>query len=164
VSCQGERGRPDAPEPSKATPRLIVADEPEPNGVVKVTATTWKLGLATIGGSAVIAMGVLGAVFGNIGVAGPGQALSPVAPQATQQTVTTTTPPTSPTTNFASPAVSASTPSGFAGPGQAVTPVAPQATEQTVTTTTTPPVPETSAATPSVTATTPSGFMPVTKP
>ena len=39
-----------------------------------MTATTWKLGLATIGGSAVIAMGVLGAVFGNIGVAGPGQA------------------------------------------------------------------------------------------
>ena len=90
-----------------------MADEPEPNGVVKVTATTWKLGLATIGGSAVIVMGVLGAVFGNIGVAGPGQALSPVAPQATQQTVTTTTTPPVPETSAATPSVTATTPSGF---------------------------------------------------
>ena len=83
-----------------------------------MTATTWKLGLATIGGSAVIAMGVLGAVFGNIygdpmGFAGPGQAVTPVAPQATEQTVTTTTPPPVPETSAATPSVTATTPSGF---------------------------------------------------
>jgi hypothetical protein len=42
VSCKGEGGSHDAPEPSKATPRLIVADEPEPNGVVRVNANQQK--------------------------------------------------------------------------------------------------------------------------
>jgi hypothetical protein len=79
-----------------------------------VTATHWKLGSATIGGSAVIAMAGLGVAFGNIGSTGPEGVLSPIAPRATGQTATTTTPPTAPVTSLASPTVTASTPSGFA--------------------------------------------------
>ena len=71
-------------------------------------ARHWKLGSATIGGSAIIAMAALGGV-GNLGSAGPEKALSSVAPQATEQTATTTTPPTAPVTSLASPTVTAST-------------------------------------------------------
>ena len=77
-------------------------------------AKQWKLASASIGGGAVLAMGALGVVFGNIGFAGPGTIVSSVAPQATEQTVTTTTPPPAPATSVASPTVTASTPSGFA--------------------------------------------------
>jgi hypothetical protein len=78
-----------------------------------VTATHWKLGSAVIGGSALIAMGALGAGFGDGGVTGSGNFLIPAAPQATQQTATTTTPPAAPVTSLATPAVTASTPAGF---------------------------------------------------
>jgi hypothetical protein len=117
VSCQGEWGRPDAPEPSKATPRLIVADEPEPNGVVRVNSHQHKkvkLLSAVIGVSAVVAMGALGVIFGDVSSAEPEQVAGPVAPQATGQTVTTTTPPPAPETSVAAPSVTATTPSGFA--------------------------------------------------
>jgi hypothetical protein len=77
-------------------------------------ATYWKLGSATIGGSAVIAMAAVGVAFSYIGSAGPERVLSPVAHQATEQTAATTTPPTAPVTSLASPTVTASTPSGFA--------------------------------------------------
>ena len=116
MSCQGERGSHDAPEPSKATPRLIVADEPEPNGVVRVNANPQKrvkLLSAVIGVSAVVAMGALGVIFGDVSSAEPEQVGGPVAQQASEQTITTTTPPAAPETSVASPTVTATTPSGF---------------------------------------------------
>jgi hypothetical protein len=79
-----------------------------------VTAAQWKLGSATIGVSAVVAMGALGVIFGDVSSAEPAQVLGPVAPQATEQTVTTTTPPLVPETSVATPSVTATTPSGFA--------------------------------------------------
>ena len=117
MSCRGERGSHDAPEPSKATPRLNVADEPEPNGVVRVNSNKQKrvkLLSAVIGVSAVVAMGALGVIFGDVmSSAQPAQVGGPVAPQATEQTITTTTPPPVPETSVASPTVTATTPSGF---------------------------------------------------
>jgi hypothetical protein len=95
-------------------PRPVASANHRLNGVVKVIAAHWKLGSATIGVGAVIAMGVLGAGFGNVGLTSPVNVLSPVAPQATEQTATTTTPPTAPVTSLASPTITASTPSGFA--------------------------------------------------
>jgi hypothetical protein len=83
-------------------------------GVVKVQAKQWKLGSATIGASAVVAMGVLGVIFGDVSSAEPEQAVGPVMPQATEQTITTTTPPPAPETSVATPSVTATTPSGFA--------------------------------------------------
>ncbi|MDT5160990.1 MAG: hypothetical protein QOD59_5703 [Mycobacterium sp.] len=83
-------------------------------GVVKVQAKQWKLGSATIGVSAVVAMGVLGVIFGDVSSAEPEQAVGPVMPQATEQTITTTTPPPAPETSVATPSVTATTPSGFA--------------------------------------------------
>jgi hypothetical protein len=82
--------------------------------VVKVQAKQWKLASATIGVSAVVAMGALGLIFGDVSSAEPEQVVGPVAPQATGQTVTTTTPPPAPETSVASPTVTATTPSGFA--------------------------------------------------
>ena len=82
-------------------------------GVVKVQAKQWKLGSATIGVSAVVAMGALGVIFGDVSSAAPAQVVGPVAPQATEQTVTTTTPPPVPETSAATPGVTATTPSGF---------------------------------------------------
>ena len=83
-------------------------------GVIKVQAKQWKLGSATIGVSAVVAMGALGVIFGDVSSAEPAQVVGAVAPQATEQTVTTTTPPPVPETSVASPTVTATTPSGFA--------------------------------------------------
>jgi hypothetical protein len=83
-------------------------------GVVKVQAKQWKLGSATIGVSAVVAMGVLGVIFGDVSSAEPEQVVGPVMPQATEQTITTTTPPPAPETSVATPSVTATTPSGFA--------------------------------------------------
>jgi hypothetical protein len=117
VSCKGGWGSPDAPEPSRATPRLIVAVEPEPNGVVGVKSNqhkSVKLLSAVIGVSAVVAMAALGLIFGDVSSAEPEQVVGPVAPQATGQTITTTTPPPAPETSVASPTVTATTPSGFA--------------------------------------------------
>jgi hypothetical protein len=83
-------------------------------GVVKVHAKQWKLGSATIGVSAVAAMGALGVIFGDVSSAEPAQVVGPVVPQApTEQTITTTTPPPAPETSVASPTVTATTPSGF---------------------------------------------------
>ena len=79
-----------------------------------MTAAQWKLGSATIGVSAVVAMGALGVIFGDVSSAEPAHVLGPVAPQATEQTVTTTTPPLVPETSVATPSVTATTPSGFA--------------------------------------------------
>ena len=73
-----------------------------------------KLLSAVIGVSAVVAMGALGVIFGDVSSAEPEQVVGPVAPQATEQTVTTTTPPPAPETSVASPTVTATTPSGFA--------------------------------------------------
>jgi len=81
---------------------------------VKVQAKQWKLGSATIGVSAVVAMGALGGIFGDVGSAEPEQVAGPVVPLATGQTVTTTTPPTVPDTATAAPGVLATPPSGFA--------------------------------------------------
>ena len=79
-----------------------------------MTAAQWKLGSATIGVSAVVAMGALGVIFGDVSPAETAQVPGPVAPQATEQTVTTTTPPLVPETSVATPSVTATTPSGFA--------------------------------------------------
>ena len=76
-------------------------------------AKQWKSGSATIGVSAVIAMGALGVAFGNVSSAEPEQVVGPVAQQGTEQTITTTTPPTTPETTKATPSVTATTPSGF---------------------------------------------------
>jgi hypothetical protein len=76
-------------------------------------AMQWKVGLATIGVSAAVAMGLLGVISGNVSSAEPEQVAGPVAPQGTGQTVTTTTPPTAPETSVATPTVTATTPSGF---------------------------------------------------
>ena len=76
-------------------------------------AKQWKFASATIGVSAVVAMGALGVIFGDVSSAEPAQVVGPVAPQATEQTVTTTTPPPVPETSVASPTVTATTPSGF---------------------------------------------------
>jgi hypothetical protein len=73
-----------------------------------------KLLSAVIGASAVVAMGALGVIFGDVGSAEPAQVVGAVAPQATGQTVTTTTPPPVPLTSVATPSVTATTPSGFA--------------------------------------------------
>jgi hypothetical protein len=81
--------------------------------LVKVQAKQWKVGSATIGVSAVVAMGALGVAFGNVSSAEPGHVVGPAAPQATGQTVTTTTPPPAPETSAATPSVTATTPSGF---------------------------------------------------
>ena len=116
MSCRGERGSHGTPEPSKATPRLNVADEPEPNGVVRVSSNQQKrvkLLSAVLGVSAVVAMAALGVIFGDVSSAQPAQVGGPVAPQATEQTITTTTPPAVPETSVASPTVTATTPSGF---------------------------------------------------
>ena len=77
-------------------------------------AKQWKLGLATIGLSAAVAMGALGGIFGDVGSAAPEQVARPVVPLYTGQTATTTTPPTVPDTATAAPGVLATPPSGFA--------------------------------------------------
>ena len=73
-----------------------------------------KVVSAVLGASAVVAMGALGVIFGDVSSAAPAQVVGPVAPQATEQTITTTTPPPVPETSVASPTVTATTPSGFA--------------------------------------------------
>jgi hypothetical protein len=78
-----------------------------------VQAKQWKSGSATIGVSAVIAMGALGVAFGNLSSAEPEQVVGPVAQQGTEQTITTTTPPPTPETTRATPSVTATTPSGY---------------------------------------------------
>jgi hypothetical protein len=72
-----------------------------------------KLLSAVIGASAVVVMGALGVIFGDVSSAEPAQVIGAVAPQATEQTVTTTTPPPVPETSAATPGVTATTPSGF---------------------------------------------------
>jgi hypothetical protein len=117
VSCKGERGRHDAPEPSRRRLAFIVAVEPEPNGAVRVNANQQKrvkLLSGVIGASAVVAMGTLGVIFGDVSSVEPAQVVSAVAPLATEQTVTITTPPPVPETSVATPSVTATTPSGFA--------------------------------------------------
>ena len=69
---------------------------------------------ASIGVSAVVAMGALGVIFGDVSSAEPAQVVGAVAPQASEQTVTSTTPPAVPETSVATPSVTATTPSGFA--------------------------------------------------
>ena len=72
-----------------------------------------KVVSAVIGASAVVTMGALGVILGDVSSAEPAQVIGAVAPQATEQTVTTTTPPPVPETSVASPSVTATTPSGF---------------------------------------------------
>ena len=74
-------------------------------------AKHWKSGSATIGVSAVVAMGALGVIFGDVSSVEPEQV--PVAQQPSEQTITTTTPPPAPETSVATPSVTATTPSGF---------------------------------------------------
>ena len=76
-------------------------------------AKQWKSGSATIGVSAVVAMGALGVIFGDVSSVEPEQVGDPVAQQLSEQTITTTTPPAVPETSVASPTVTATTPSGF---------------------------------------------------
>ena len=83
-------------------------------GVVKVQAKQWKLASATVGVSAVVAMGALGVIFGEVSSAEPEQVAGPVVPLYTGQSATTTTPPTVPDTATAVPGWSATPPSGFA--------------------------------------------------
>ena len=73
-----------------------------------------KLLSAVIGASAVVTMGALGVILGDVSSAEPAQVVGAVAPQASEQTVTTTTPPPVPLTSVATPSVTATTPSGFA--------------------------------------------------
>ena len=76
-------------------------------------AKQWKSGSATIGVSAVVAMGALGVIFGDVSPVEPEQVGDPVAQQPSEQTITTTTPPPAPETSVATPSVTATTPSGF---------------------------------------------------
>jgi hypothetical protein len=103
-----------APARSKGSPRLIVADEPEPNGVVRVNSNQQKrvkLLSAVIGASAVVAVGAVGVAVANE-QAGTGTV--GVVPEATPgATATTTTPPTAPVTSVAAPTMTATTPAGF---------------------------------------------------
>jgi hypothetical protein len=94
-----------APSPSKGR-FAEVADEPGPNGVVRVDhQTNIKLLSAVIGASAVMVMGA-------VAVANE-QAGTDTVKSAPPVTVTTTTPPTAPVTSVASPETTASTPAGF---------------------------------------------------
>jgi hypothetical protein len=77
-------------------------------------ANQWKLGAATTGVCAILAMGAFGVILGEARFASPAPLVGPVAPQATEQTITTTTPPTVPETSVATPSVTATTPSCFA--------------------------------------------------
>jgi hypothetical protein len=72
-----------------------------------------KLLSAVLGVSAVVAMGALGVIFGDVSSVEPGQVGGPVAQQPSEQTITTTTPPPAPETSVATPSVTATTPSGF---------------------------------------------------
>jgi hypothetical protein len=94
--------------------RLIVADQPEPNGVVRVNSNQQKrvkLLSAVIGASAVVAVGAVGVAVANeragpgTVMSGPGMTLGP--------TTTTTTPPAAPVTSVAVPTDTATPPSGF---------------------------------------------------
>ena len=76
-------------------------------------AKQWKSGSATIGVSAVVAMGALGVIFGDVSSVEPQQVGDPVAQQPSEQTITTTTPPPCSETSVATPSVTATTPSGF---------------------------------------------------
>jgi hypothetical protein len=91
-----------------------VADEPEPNGVVRVNSNQQKrikLLSAAIGAGAVLAAGAAGVIVANeqvnagTGGSGPGMPLS--------ATITTTTPPASPVISVAVPTDTATPPSGF---------------------------------------------------
>ena len=82
-------------------------------GVVKVQGKQWKLGLATIGVSAVVVMGALG-ILGDVSSAAPEQVARPVVPLYTGQSAITTTPPTVPDTGTAAPGLLATPPSGCA--------------------------------------------------
>jgi hypothetical protein len=105
---QGKRRRNCAPSPSKER-FAEVADEPGPNGVVRVDQhKSVKLLSAVIGASAVVVMGAVAVAVANE-QAGTGTVRS--AP--TEATGTTTTPPTALVTSVATPAVTASTPAGF---------------------------------------------------
>jgi hypothetical protein len=97
----------------KGTPRLN-ADEPEPNGVIRVNSNQQKrikLLSAVIGASAVVAVGAVGVAVANERAgpgtvsSGPGMTLGP--------TTTTTTPPAAPVTSLATPTMTATTPAGF---------------------------------------------------
>ena len=72
-----------------------------------------KLAAASIGVSALVAMGALGVVFSDVSSAQPEQVMGPVASQATGPTITQTTPPTTPEVALATVSVTATTPSGF---------------------------------------------------
>jgi hypothetical protein len=102
---QGMRRMNCAPSPSKGR-FAEVADEPGPNGVVRVDQQkNVKLLSAVIGASAVVVMGA-------VAVANE-QAGTDTVKSAPPATVTTTTPPTAPMTSVASPETTASTPAGF---------------------------------------------------
>jgi hypothetical protein len=75
--------------------------------------TKQKVGAASIGVCAVLAMGALGVIFGDVDSAKSQQFVGSVAPQATEAMMTTTTPPPAPETSVATPVVTATTPSGY---------------------------------------------------
>jgi hypothetical protein len=85
-----------------------VADEPGPNGVVRVDQQkSVKLLSAVIAASAVAVMGAVAVAVANE------QAATDTFRSAPEATETTTTPPTAPVTSVATPATTASTPAGF---------------------------------------------------
>jgi hypothetical protein len=105
VLSRGERRMNCAPSPSKGR-FAEMADEPGPNGVVRVDQQkNVKLLSAVIGASAVVVMGAV--------VVANEQAGTDTVKSAPPATVTTTTPPTAPVTSVASPETTASTPPGF---------------------------------------------------
>jgi hypothetical protein len=77
----------------------------------EVKSSRLKLVAASIGGSALVAVGALTVILSNApGTLGEG-------PEITLgETTTTTTPPTAPETSVATPPVTATTPEGFATP------------------------------------------------
>ncbi len=83
-----------------------MADEPGPNGVVRVDQQkNVKLLSAVIGASAVVVMGAVALANEQAG--------TDTVKSAPPATVTTTTPPTEPVTSVASPVTTASTPAGY---------------------------------------------------
>jgi hypothetical protein len=94
-----------APSPSKGR-FAELADEPGPNGVVRVDQQkNVKLLSAVIAASAVVVMGAVAAANEQAG--------TDTVKSAPPATVTTTTPPTVPMTSVATPETTASTPAGF---------------------------------------------------
>src|ERR1700742_760289 len=90
---RGHRGTSPNPAPLALLPPNPTAVGTKCCSRLTLRRNTLRTGQVPLGdhrGSAVIAMAALGAVFANLGSAGPDTALNPGAPQATAQPATTT--------------------------------------------------------------------------